>query len=42
MIALAPDATIITLAPDDSILSKMITLAPDDKIASQMITFHPR
>ncbi len=39
---LPPDDTIITLAPDDSILSQMITLAPDDNIASQMITFHPR
>jgi hypothetical protein len=42
MITLAKDETIIILAPDVSILSKMITLAPDDNIASQMITSHPR
>jgi hypothetical protein len=32
MITVAPDCNIITLAPDDIILSQMITLAPDDKI----------
>ena len=35
MIILPPDDTIITLAPDDSILSQMITLAPDDNVGAQ-------
>jgi hypothetical protein len=42
MITLAPNDIIITLAPDESILSQTITLAPDDNIASQMITCCPR
>ncbi len=42
MITLPQDDALVTLAPDDSILSQMITLDPDDNIASQMITFHPR
>jgi hypothetical protein len=32
----------ITLAPDDNVVSQMITIAPDDNISSsQIIKFHP-